>query len=319
MNPVYSLVIPVYKNEASLVELMQQIASLAADLDAALEVIFVVDGSPDNSYYALKNLCATAPCATQLVVLSRNFGSFAAIRMGLSKVRGKFVAIMAADLQEPISLIKELFAALKQGQHDVAIGTRTERADSFCSRVASHIFWGMYRRLIQREMPKGGVDIFAVTRPVADILLQLKESNSSLVGLLFWVGFRRAYIPYARLERKHGKSAWSFRRKLRYMMDSSFAFSDLPISLMLSIGGFGVAGSMILSLYIFTMWIFGYIQVPGYTAIMLVLLFMFATTLLSLGIIGAYVWRAFENTKQRPAYIPMLEHIFEPHSKQEHL
>jgi len=295
-----SVVVPVYRNEASLPELLRQLAELYAGSSHPFELVFVVDGSPDNSYALLKLRLGGMPFPSQLIALSRNFGSFAAIRAGMTHARGEFVAILAADLQQPVSSITQFFAALEAGA-DIVIAQRESRDDPWLSKLASTTFWRLYRRFVQPEMPEGGTDTFACTRRVRDVLVGLPEANSALVGLLFWVGFRRELITFPRARRASGKSGWSFKRKFRYAFDTAFAFSDLPITMMLIAGAVGIGGALLASVAVIVAWAFGAIDVRGYTPLMLAVLFTFSTMLLALGIVGGYVWRIFENTKGRPA------------------
>jgi polyisoprenyl-phosphate glycosyltransferase len=298
----YSVVVPVYRNEETLPELLRQIAGLGEELAGAFEAVFVVDGSPDNSYALLKLRLHEMPFASQLVALSRNFGSFAAIRAGLTHARGEFAAVLAADLQQPVSSVPQFFDALERGA-DIAIGQRASRDDPWQSRVTSNLFWRLYRRFVQPEMPPGGVDSFGCTRQVRDILVSLPEANSTLIGLLFWVGFHREFVTYPRAARVSGRSGWTLKRKLRYAFDTAFAFSDLPITLMIAIGAIGIVGALAASVAVLVAWIAGAVDVRGYTPLMLAVLFSFSTTLLALGVVGGYVWRIFENTKGRPMHL----------------
>ncbi|MRR12955.1 glycosyltransferase, partial [bacterium] len=244
------------------------------------------------------------------VSLSRNFGSFAAIRQGLAVAGGPYFAVMAADLQEPPELALEFFRIMRTDEADVVVGRRVGRSDPFLSALAARTFWAVYRHYIQPEVPAGGVDIFGCTKAVRDNLLRLEESNSTLVGLLFWLGFRRAEVPYERQPRQHGSSGWSTRRKVRYLMDSAFAFTDLPISVLLSVGGAGMFISLVLAVVVLLARLSGAIPVLGYTPLALLILFSLSMTLLALGIVGSYVWRTFENSKGRPLYVPLSHQIF---------
>ena len=302
---MYSLIIPVYKNEESIPELLDAVDWLNGNLEGKLEVVFVVDGSPDRSYEFLHEALPRRAFKGVLIEHSRNFGSFAAIRTGLAEASGRYFAVMAADLQEPPSLILKLFQILVSEAVDVAIGTRRKRDDPFFSKLASRTYWALYRRFVQREMPPGGADIFACNRNFRNHLLDLSESNTSLVCQLFWLGFRRRLVAYDRLERRHGVSAWSFERKIRYLMDSVFAFTDLPIRLLVILGIIGFIFFIGLGTAVFIFKITGMMEVPGYTATVLIISFFAALNSLALGIIGSYVWRAFENTKQRPLSIVM--------------
>ncbi|NLE74740.1 MAG: glycosyltransferase family 2 protein [Actinobacteria bacterium] len=307
---MYSLVIPVYKNEESLPAVVERLEHMNRQLNGRLEAVFVIDGSPDLSYLVLKDLLPSAGFASQLITLSRNFGSMAAIRQGIAAASGPYFAGMAADLQEPEELVLEMLQTLSTEEVDITIGVREDRADPFFSRLFSGVFWWMYRKTIQHDIPAGGVDVIGFNLRVRDALMSMREANSSLVGLVFWLGFRRKLIPYKRLPRAHGSSGWTFRRKVRYMFDSSFAFTELPITALFvtSIIGFTVA--LLAGLSVLIAWLVGNISVPGYTPIILMLVFSLSVTLFALGIIGSYIWRTFDNSKGRPLYVPMSKERF---------
>lgn len=309
MSIRYSIVIPVYRNEESLPELIRRIVELEI---RDLEVVFVVDGSPDRSHEMLQRLLPTAPLHAQLIRLSRNFGAFSAIRSGLAAARGEFIAVMAADLQEPPELVRDFFRTLESGETDIVVGRRASRSDPLLSRLSSALYWRAYRMAVQPDIPEGGVDVFGCTSRVRDVLVSLEEQNTSLLGLLFWVGFSRELVPYDRLARPHGKSAWTLSRKLRYMSDSIFAFSDLPIRLITLVGIIGVVTSLIVGLVVFGFWAAGRIEVRGYTPMILSIFFIGMLQLVSIGIIGSYVFRTYENTKGRPRYIVASQQEFDP-------
>jgi polyisoprenyl-phosphate glycosyltransferase len=307
---MHSIVIPVYKNEASIPDLLQTLEGIGKKLGSDLEVVFVVDGSPDQSF---QRLAAELPAVTfksKLIALSRNFGSFSAIRIGLQKATGPYFAVMAADLQEPPELILAFFDELAKDQADVVVGTRVSREDPFLSRVGSQLFWFFYRKLVQPELPPGGIDVFGCNAAFQRELLKLEESHSSLVGLIVWLGFRRKSIPYQRLRRRHGRSAWTFARRLRYLADSSFSFSDFPIRVLLWLGSAGLVISIIFSIILVWSRLTGRIQVPGYSPIVLTIIFFGSINLICLGIVGAYVWRVYENTKKRPGAVVLREMQF---------
>lgn len=305
-----SLVIPVYRNAENIADLLRAVQDICGALQGQLEVIFVVDGSPDDSGPKLAASLPQAGFPAHLVILSRNFGSFAAIRAGLEVGSGDRFAVMAADLQEPPELIVEFDRILRSGQADIVIGDRTTRADPALSRRFSKLFWRLYRRFVEADMPSGGVDVFGCDRRVRDQILLLQENNSSLVGLLFWVGYRRASVPYFRRERTTGRSAWTLRKKLRYVADSVFAFSDLPIVLLYRVGLLGMLASVCLGLVVLFGKLTGNIDVPGYATSILVIMFFGALNCFGLGVIGGYVWRTFENTKGRPNYIIASHHCY---------
>ena len=307
-----SLIIPVYKNEANILPLIAAVESLRSRIDCAFEAVFVIDGSPDRSFQLLRENLPGAGFSSRLIVLSRNFGAFSAIRAGLEAAGGDFFAIMAADLQEPSDLVVEMHASLAADECDVAYGARLKRDDPWTSRVMPDLFWCFYRRTITPDIPEGGVDIFGCNKAVRDQILALEERNSSLVALLFWIGFRRKAFPYERREREIGTSAWTFAKKWKYMQDSIFSFSDLPISLLLGIGFFGTVISTVFAVIVLISALLGQIEVPGYAATIIVILFFGAVQLLSVGVLGIYTWRIFENTKGRPQHIVMWSEAYTP-------
>lgn len=302
----YSLIIPVYKNQASIPRLIEALKSMDDELNGLMEVVFVVDGSPDQSYTILRDEIEKLNFPAQLLAHSRNFGSFPAIRSGLEAARGEYFGVMAADLQEPPELLITFFKALHENECDVAIGTRISRNDPFISRLSSGFFWGLYRRLVVPDMPKGGVDVFGCNRQFRDKLLELEESRSSLIGLIFWLGFRRKLVGYERQLRQEGSSAWTFSRKLDYMMDSIFAFTDYPIRLLIRIGSIGSILAIFFGIVILIARLAGAIEVPGYTALMIAILNLSALNLFGLGMVGTYAWRGYENSKQRPLAVVAL-------------
>jgi polyisoprenyl-phosphate glycosyltransferase len=306
----YSVVVPVYGNEGTLSPLIERLKSMADGLDAPMEVVFVVDGSPDGSLLVLRKLLPMSGLPAQLVSHSRNFGSFAAIRTGFAAARGDYVAAMAADLQEPPELVEQFFEHLSSGEYDVAVGVRTGRDDPLATTVLSKTFWTLYRRWVHPDIPPGGVDIFGCTQEVGARLVALDESHSSMVGLLYWLGFRRIGIPYQRAPRLEGKSGWSFKRKVRYFLDSVFSFTDVPVTILTSIGVIGGIGTLLASVVVVVARLTGATRESGYTPLMLVMLMSTFTILFGLGLVGSYVWRTYENSKGRPGSVPMSHEVF---------
>lgn len=303
----YSIIIPVYKNAESIPRLIQALSEINESLNNEAEAVFVVDGSPDASFALIQKELPNLPFAAQLLAHSRNFGSFPAIRTGLMAATGEYFGVMAADLQEPPELLISFFKSLSNDECDVAIGTRNARKDPFMSRMASSMFWGLYRKLVVHDMPKGGVDIFGCNNTFKEQLLKLEESRSSLIALIFWLGFRRKFVDYDRQVRQEGKSAWTFKKKLEYMMDSVFAFTDYPIRLLIRMGTIGSLMSVAIGLMVIIARIHGTIAVPGYAATMVVVLLLGTLNLLGLGLVGTYAWRAYENTKQRPLAVVSIQ------------
>lgn len=300
-----SLIIPVYLNEDSLGSLLEAVGDLDLKLEHDFEAVFVVDGSPDRCYEILRDALSQRSFRSQLILLSKNFGSFMAIRTGLQAGKGDRFAVMAADLQEPPELVLQMSAILATKDVDVVVGVRESREDPMLSRMASSIFWWVYRRYVITDLPPGGVDMFGCNKAFRDSLLTLNEGHSSLVAQIFWLGFRREIVTYSRRKREHGKSAWTFRKKLNYLMDSVFSFTDLPVRILVRLGMTGSLVAMLLGVVVLIAKISGMISVPGYAMTILIISFLGSLNLLGIGIVGSYAWRAYENTKNRPLAIPM--------------
>jgi glycosyltransferase involved in cell wall biosynthesis len=312
LTPALSVVVPVYGNAASIPALVDALAGLARAMGPdGFEAVLVVDGSPDASHALLRAALPGAGFNAQLIELTRNFGAFPAIRVGLGRARGRVVAVMAADLQEPPELALRFHEALSTGQADVAFGVRDSRDDPWPGRWCSAAFWVLYRRLVMPDIPRGGVDIFAVTADFRDRLLALQEANTSLLAQLFWLGGRRVFLPYPRRRRQHGRSAWTLAKKLKYFSDSVFAFSDLPVRILFLAGGVAMATAVVLAAIVLVARATGAVTVPGYAATLLTILFFAAINTLGLGVVGSYAWRAFENTKGRPLALVHSEQRFD--------
>jgi len=301
---MYSVIIPVYRNAEFVPHLIAEFTRISTTIraryDMDTEFVFVVDASPDNSYALLEEALPKAPFRSQLILHARNFGSFAAIRTGLRAAQGDYCAVIAADLQEPPELLIDFLEPLVRDTSDIVVGVREERDDPAMSRLFANIFWGFYRRYIMPEIPAGGVDVFGCNRRIRDELLTLEEANSSLVGQVYWLGFRRGEVRYMRRARAFGTTAWTLSKKVNYLLDSIFAFTDLPIRLLAAAGTLGIGVAAILGISVIILRMIGEIEVAGYTATIVVITFFGALNTLGLSLVGAYAWRGYENTKKRP-------------------
>ena len=298
-----SLIVPVYKNEANIPGLLETLGSMNIRLGEDFEVVFVVDGSPDHCAAMLFKELKGLPYKAQVITHSRNYGSFTAIRTGMEYATGQCMAVMSADLQEPPELIYRFFGVLESDETDVVFGRRTGRSDPFLSTVAANLYWWMYRKLVLPEVPGGGVDVFACNRMVRDSVLSIEEPNGSLIAQVFWVGFRRSFVPYQRQPRTEGVSSWNRRRRFRYFLDSLFSYSDFPVMILLWLGVAGCVLSIAIGTITLVAKLLGLIDVTGYTTIVLLNLFFGFALLVSQGILGCYVWRTLENSKRRPLRI----------------
>lgn len=300
-----SIVVPIYNNETSIPSLISELNSICNKLKFNIEVIFVIDGSPDGSVALIQKNASQLLFGHTIIELSKNYGAFSAIKCGIENSNGKYIAVKTADLQEPSDLIYNFYNMLTEKKSEVVFGLRISRDDGFVSNFFSKFFWRAYKKYVNSEVPISGADVFACTNQVAKSIQNLNERNTSLIGLLYWVGFSRGYVEYERLQRKSGKSSWSYRKKIRYASDSIFSFTDLPIIAIQIIGVVGISISLLISALVLILKLSGALLVPGYAALMLVILFSTSALLFAIGIVGNYSWRAFENSKNRPNVIVM--------------
>jgi polyisoprenyl-phosphate glycosyltransferase len=298
-----SIVIPVFRNEKNIDRLVQELERITTRAPLPIEVVFVVDGSPDRSLELLQRALPGASFSSVLVSLSRNFGAFNAVRCGLEVASGDYFAMLAADLQEPADLALTFLEILRKDEADIAFATRVSRDDPWFDEVSSRVFWALYRRWVLPEIPAGGVNAVGCTKMVRDRLLQLREPTTNLIALFFWLGFRRAFVPYHRQRRHDGRSAWTFAKKLRYGLDSLFSFTDVPIRLLLALGILGSTVAVVFAALLLSASLSGRITVPGYAPTVLIVTFFGSITSLGLGIVGQYVWLILQTTRGRPGYL----------------
>ena len=298
-----SIVIPVFRNEANIPHLLAEMDRIAGLSPMPVELVLVVDGSPDRSLEILRDSLSAHRFASALVSLSRNFGAFNAVRCGLEMASGEYIVVMAADLQEPADLALTFLSILRAGDADIVFGTPSTRDDPWFDTTSSRLFWAAYRRLVLPDVPPAGVHTFGCARIVRDRLMELREPTTNLVALLFWVGFRRAFVPYDRQRRTHGRSAWTLGRKLRYGLDSMFSFTDVPIRLLLLLGAVGTVTAVTFAVLLLAASLAGRIDVPGYAPTMLAVTFFGSITSLGLGILGQYAWLILQATRGRPSYL----------------
>lgn len=300
-----SIIVPVYFNADSLLplynDLNDNVLKKLPDYDLDYELIFVDDGSKDNSYMVMKEL-AKLDKKIVLLKLSRNFGEHSAILAGLSNCTGDFAVRKAADLQEPSSLIIDLIKKYFEG-NKVVLAVRESRAEPLLQRCLSSLYASMMRKFALPNMPKGGFDSFLIDRQVIDVLVSMKEKNTSLMSQILWSGFPTAMVPYDRLKRTIGKSKWTFSKKIKLSIDSLLGFSYFPIRFISVLGIILSILAFVGLCFIIFRKISGNIDVEGYASIIVVLLFGFGMIMLSLGILGEYMWRMFDAARNRPPFI----------------
>ena len=296
-----SIVIPVYFNEMNLHDLYKDLKEKVLDKLKEYELIFVDDGSKDSSYSVMLEL-QKEDRNIRCIRLSRNFGSHAAILAGLNECSGDCAVMKTADLQEPSEILLEMFDQWKNG-FNVVLAVRSDRNEHFIQKFFSNSYYKLMRRFVLKEMPLGGFDCFLIDRKVIEVLRLMDEKNTSLMGQILWSGFRTTSIYYTRLKREKGKSRWTLTKKIKLVIDSVLSFTHLPIRVMSVVGLIFFLISVAWSLIIIYLKIFGEIQIEGWTTLMVFNLFSSGLILLTLGIIGEYLWRNFDASRNRPVYI----------------
>jgi dolichol-phosphate mannosyltransferase len=301
-KPKISIVIPVYYNADNLRLLYDDIMDKLFVCDEyEWEIVMVNDGSKDNSYEVMKAL-SEQDKRMKIYSLSRNFGSHAAILCGISKCTGDCAIVKAADLQEPTEMILEMIDRWKSG-NNVVLAVRSDRQERLSQKLFADLYYWLVRKTALPDMPKGGFDVYLIDRKVIHVLMQLDERNSALTGQILWSGFKTAKIEYVRLKREVGKSRWTFKKKVRLVNDTLFSFSTLPITLVNLIGTLSCLGSLIWAIAVFIFKQLGMIEVSGWTTLFIFNLFSFGIIMLTLGILGGYLWRTFDASRCRPPYI----------------
>lgn len=298
-----SIVIPVYYNEKNLLplytDLKEKVLTKLTDLD--YEIVLVDDGSKDNSYGVMKEL-AKLDSKIVLIKLARNFGEHAATLAGLSNCTGDFAVRKAADLQEPSELILDMIKKYKEG-NKVVLALRKSRDDKWHEKIMSNLYTQTIKKFALKNMPNGGVDSYLIDRQVIDFLKNLNQNNLPITELILWSGYEYAPVYYDRQKRTIGKSRWTLSKKVKMTFDSLLGFSYVPIRFIASVGFIAFLVSVIWALALIIQKITGNITIDGYTSMVILILISFGIIMLSIGIVGEYVWRALDAAKHTPPFI----------------
>lgn len=302
--PKISIVIPVYYNEENLKPLYDDLnEKVLTKLNSSddYEIVMVDDGSLDKSWEIMKEL-AKKDSKIHCVKLSRNFGEHAANLCGFSHSTGDCAVLKAADLQEPSELILEMFESWKKG-NNVVLAVREDREEGFSQKLFSNLYYWLVRKLALKNMPKTGFDRYLLDRKVIKALELLDEKNSSLQLQVLWCGFKTDCVYYVRKQREIGKSKWTLAKKFKLVIDSLVSFSFAPIKFITFIGFISFAFSFIWGIKVLFDKITGRIEVAGYTSLAILILAFSGLILLTLGILGEYIWRSMDASRKRPVYI----------------
>ncbi len=296
-----SIVVPVYYNSDTLDMLYEDMKEKILGKLEDYEIVFVDDGSGDNSWEVMNNIAKKDPKVV-CTRLSRNFGEHAAILAGLFVCSGDCAVTKQADLQEDSTLILDMYEKWKEG-NKVVLAIRAERDEGAVKKFFAGMYYFLVRKTINKDMPQGGCDCYLLDRQAIKVLELMDEKNSSLTLQVMWLGFRSAKVYFHRKDRTVGKSRWTFAKKFKLVVDSMISFSYFPIRLM-SICGFafalislaGIISAIYEKLTVGT-------PIAGYASLMCVVLFASGLIMLTLGVLGEYIWRILEESRNRPPFI----------------
>ncbi len=300
-----SIIIPVYYNEQSLQETYAELKKVMDGNSARFdhEIVLVDDGSKDGSYNVMK-LLSEKDAKVKIVKLSKNHGSYIAILAGLRYATGDAFTFIAADLQDPPDLIPQMYNRWVENERkDIVFSVRSSREDPITTRVYAYFFYKLFRTFVLPEYPEKGYDCFFINQAQRNTIINMDEKNSHLMAQIVWLGYGQHYIYYHRQKRKHGKSRWTLLKKFKLAFDTFFGFSGRPLRIASLLGMSVSVIGFLLAIYVIIKRIFLNTPVFGIPSIIVAILLVGGLILLSVGIVGEYMWRNFDESRKRPTFI----------------
>jgi polyisoprenyl-phosphate glycosyltransferase len=298
-----SIIIPIYNEEGNIQKLIDRLRGVIQQMNlSSYEFIFINDGSRDRSMEMIKELAA-ADKKIHFINLSRNFGHQIAVTAGLDKSSGDAVVIIDADLQDPPELIHELYSKLKSGYEVVYAKRRSRQGEGFMKKFTAKMFYKLLSNMTSISIPVDTGDFRIVDRKIVEVLKQMPEQQKFLRGQISWIGFNQTFVEYDRDERYAGKTGYTYKKMFRLALDGITSFSNFPLKIV-TIAGFVVSGiSFFMILYALYSRFISRDYEPGWTSLMLTVLFLGGIQLIGIGIIGEYISRMSANLRNRPLYI----------------
>jgi len=301
-KPKLSIIVPVYFNEKNLFPLYKELKkTILIRTEFSYELIFVDDGSNDDSFNKLIEL-RKIDKKIKIIKLSKNFGSHIAILAGLSNCSGDCATVISADLQDSPNIIVEMYKKWQSG-YKVVLAVRADREDSWLQTQVSNLYYKLMKKVALPNMPKGGFDCFLIDRVVINIIKNIEEKNSTLMGQILWCGFKSDTVYYVRKKRNIGVSKWTFPKKMKLFVDSFTAFSYLPIRLMSIFGIFISIVAFLFGIFVVINKIVNGGELVGWSSLIVAIAFLSGIQMTMLGVIGEYLWRNFDESKKRPIFI----------------
>jgi glycosyltransferase involved in cell wall biosynthesis len=296
-----SVVVPVYNEEECIRELYDRLSGVLHN-NSAYELIFVNDGSRDNSYPLLAAL-ASKDKKVKLLNLSRNFGKEIAMTAGLDRAQGDAIVIIDADLQDPPELISEMIKKWRQGYQVVYAQRISRKGESFLKKLTSDLFYRLFKRLINFEIPQNTGDFRLLDSQAVDAIRQVKDKNRFMKGIFAWIGFKSTEVLYHREPRYKGRTKWGGIKLLGLAIDGITSFSAFPLKISMIIGILVSFFSFAYLLFILVSKLFMGIAVPGYPSLLSTVLFIGGVQFILIGILGEYIGKISSEVKDRPLYL----------------
>ena len=300
-----SLVVPCY-NEAENVHAFQE-ATIQAFKDCGYdyEIVFVDDGSKDATMFQLKKIFNEQKCPVKVVSFSRNFGKEAGIYAGLKQTCGDYVALVDADLQQRPEIVRDMVSMLDENpEYDLVAAYQDRRGEGKVLSFFKKCFYKIINFLSDVDLHPDASYFRTMRRTVADSIINLAEYHRFSKGIFAWVGFNTKFIPYTACERVAGVSKWNFRKLFNYAVEGIIGYSTKPLRIATFLGGFTAVAALLYLIAVVLEKLITGIDIPGYATIIVLILFLGSMQLFCIGIIGEYVGRTFEQSKERPVYIP---------------
>lgn len=300
--PRYSFVLPVFNERETLPTLRARMAAFVDGLDGATEIILVDDGSRDDSYAQMCGIAAADP-RFKVLRLSRNFGHQVAITAGIDAARGDAVVVMDADLQDPPEVVGSMIAKWQEG-FGVVYGRRTTRlGETAFKKLTASIFYRVLKQLSEVDIPTDVGDFRLMDRKVVDAFKEMREQNRYVRGMVAWMGFDQTAVDYVREERFAGETKYPFRKMLRLATNGIVGFSNVPLRLILGLGGVVAGISVFAGVAAIVAKLIGAFTVPGWTSLAVAVGVLSGVQLMVLGVVGEYVGRIHDEVKHRPLYL----------------
>lgn len=303
-----SIVVPCYNEQEVLPLFYKEINKVMAQIkdkhpDTEFELLFINDGSKDNTLNELRELALKDKCV-RYISFSRNFGKEAGMYAGLQNAKGDYVVVMDADLQHPPAFIPQMYEYVLSGEYDCATTRRVSRkGESKIRSWFSRQFYKIMNKISQTEIVDGAQDFRFMTRKMVDAILSMKEYNRFSKGIFSWVGFRTKYIPYENVERAAGNTTWSFKSLFKYSLEGIFAFSTAPLAISSFLGILSFIIALIMIIVTVIKWLAFGDPVQGYTTTICIILMMGGLQLFCIGILGQYLSKTYLESKKRPIYL----------------